>query len=229
MSYAVYTEYYPQAFLFGSIAVISYAVLILLIITLIISKKEKRRQMKKTKIVARISAFLVPTMIIAATYYKPIVIAETFINIPDIVGMDYELCKEEYDYINLSIVEYQYSSEYPEDTIIQQYPQSYNCIRGGIVESTDIECVVSKGPRMVMVSNVIGLAFEDANNILGENDRFKVGFVSEYSDDVPKGQVIATDPPAGEKAAYGSAVKVIVSGGKEPDVTDSTEWYKELN
>ncbi len=46
--------------------------------------------------------------------------------------------------------------------------------------------------------NVIELDFEDANNILGENDRFRVGFVSEYSDDVPKGKVIATDPPAGE-------------------------------
>lgn len=221
MSYAVYTEYYPQAFLFGSIAVISYAVLIVLIITLIISKKEKRRQMKKTKIVAGISAFLVPTMIIAATFYKPLVIAETFINIPDIVGMDYELCKEEYDYINLSIIEEQYSSEYPEGTIIRQSPQSYKGIRGGIVESTDITCVVSKGPRMIMVSNVIGLDFEDANEILGEkNDHFRVGFVSEYSDDVPKGKVIATDPPAGEKVAYGSAVKVTVSGGKEPDVTD---------
>ncbi|MDE5991903.1 MAG: PASTA domain-containing protein, partial [Oscillospiraceae bacterium] len=50
-----------------------------------------------------------------------------------------------------------------------------------------------------------------------EESTFTVGFVSEYSDDVPNGKVIATDPPAGEKAAVQSAVKVTVSSGKEPD------------
>ncbi len=76
---------------------------------------------------------------------------------------------------------------------------------------------------MVTVSNVIGLDFEDAKTILGDNDGFRVGFVSEYSDSVPEGKVIATDPPEFEKAVYGSAVKVTVSGGKEPDITDGTE------
>ena len=146
--------------------------------------------------------------------------------LPDMTGYQYKACKEAYsDLFDLAVEEELYSFEYPEGVIIEQKPAEGSEY---LIGRTTVKCKISKGPRMVTVHNVIGLDFEDANNILGENDRFRVGFVSEYSDDVPKGMVIATDPPAGEKVAYGSAVKVTVSGGKEPDVTESTEWYKEL-
>ena len=146
---------------------------------------------------------------------------------PNIIGLLYKECKDNYsDKFELVVKEELYSSEYPEGTIIEQIPNEGSEYLIGI---SRVECKISKGPRMVTVSNVIGLDFEDVKEMLEKHEHFTVGFVSEYSDDVPKGQVIATDPPAGEKVAYGSAVKVTVSGGKEPDVTDSTEWYKELN
>ncbi|MDE7303037.1 MAG: PASTA domain-containing protein, partial [Oscillospiraceae bacterium] len=137
---------------------------------------------------------------------------------PNIIGLTYEECEETYsDFFELVVEERPYSSEYPEGAIIEQKPSENSEY---LIGRTTVRCKISKGVRMVTVSNVIGLDFEDAKEILGDNDKFVVGFVSEYSDDVPKGKVIATDPPEFEKAAYGSAVKVTVSGGKEPDDTE---------
>ncbi|MDE7290103.1 MAG: PASTA domain-containing protein [Oscillospiraceae bacterium] len=187
--------------------------------------------MKKSKITACISALLTPCMLFAAIVSMHTICPpppmQIIATLPDMTGYQYKACKEAYlDLFDLAVEEELYSSEYPEGVIIEQKPAEGSEY---LIGRTTVKCKISKGPRMVTVSNVIGLDFEGANNILGDNDRFRVGFVSEYSDDVPKGKVIATDPPAGEKAAYGSAVKVTVSGGKEPDVTASTEWYKELN
>lgn len=216
--------------LYFLIAPASFITMLACIIRLITAKKEKRRQMKKVKITAVISAIIAAIITVITVY--------VFIKIPpqppppppgggeirrmlDLESLDYKECKEQY--ANLFAVEaesQEWSSEYPEGAIISQNPlpdMEY------IVGRTTVKCKISKGPRMVTVSNVIGLDFEDAKTILGDNDGFTVGFVSEYSDDVPKGKVIATDPPVFEKAVYGSAVKVTVSGGKEPDITDGTE------
>lgn len=204
---------------------VSFIVMLVCIIKLIIAKKEKRRQMKKVKITAVISA-IIAMVIIALTIYffiippppPPPPPVETM---PNIVGLTYAECKEKYsDKFDLVVEEEQWSFDYPEGIIIEQTPSVDSEYLVGI---TTVKCKISRGPRIVTVSNVIGLDFEDARTILGDNDGFTVGFVSEYSDDVPKGKVIATDPPEFEKAVYGSAVKVTVSGGKEPDVTDGTE------
>lgn len=198
---------------------VSFIVMLVCIIKLIIAKKEKRRQMKKVKITAVISA-IVAVVIIALTIYffiippppPPPPPVETM---PNIVGLTYAECKERYsDKFDLVVEEEQWSSDYPEGIIIEQCPQEE---LEYLVGYTTVKCKISKGPRMVTVSNVIGLDFEDARTILGDNDGFTVGFVSEYSDSVPKGKVIATDPPEFEKTVYGSAVKVTVSGGKNPD------------
>ena len=231
----VYIEDIIAEILYFAAAPISFIVMLVCIIRLIIAKKEKRKQMKKVKIAAVVFALIAVAMgskIIYDYINRPPPPPPrppgygTVEKMPNITGLLYKECKENYsDKFELVVEEEQYSSEYPEGVIIEQNPMEdleY------LVGMTTVKCKISKGPRMVAVSNVIGLDFEDANNILGENDRFTVGFVSEYSDDVPKGTVIATDPPAGEKVAYGSAVKVTVSGGKEPDVTASTEWYEEL-
>lgn len=204
---------------------VSFIVMLVCIIKLIIAKKEKRRQMKKVKITAVISA-IVAMVIIALTIYffiipPPPPPPPPVKTMPNIVGLTYAECKEKYsDKFDLVVEEEQWSFDYPEGIIIEQTPSVDSEYLVGI---TTVKCKISRGPRIVTVSNVIGLDFEDARTILGDNDGFTVGFVSEYSDTVPKGKVIATDPPEFEKAVYGSAVKVTVSGGKEPDITDGTE------
>lgn len=214
-------------FLIPYLAVI---VMLVCVIELIAAKKEKRKQMKKVKIAAVISAIIVAIITSKAIYDyinrppPPPPLPPRFGTVekmPNIIGLSYKECKENFsDKFELVVEEEQYSSEYPEGTIIEQDRVGDSEY---LVGRTTVKCKISKGVRMVHVPNVIELDFEDAKEILEEYESFRVGFVSEYSDDVPKGKVIATDPPAGEKVEYGSAVKVTVSGGKEPDVPDDTE------
>ena len=202
-------------------------VMLVCIIRLIIAKKEKRKQMKKVKIAAVISAIIV-TIIASKAIYDYINRPPpppplppgfgTVEKMPNIIGLSYKECKENYsDKFELTVEIMEYSSEYPEGTIIDQKPAKGSEYLVGI---STVKCVVSKGVRIVTVPNVIGFDFEDAKEFIEDGGYFRVGFVSEYSDDVPKGKVIATDPPEFEKAEYGSAIKVTVSGGKKPDDTE---------
>lgn len=189
---------------------------------ILIVKKEKRRQMKKTKIAAVVSALLVPIMsFISVTnwYASTLVIIEPFGWMPDLVGLDYDECKFAYDGLFELIIEEEYSYEYPKGVIIWQDTAPNSMI---YTPSQEVRCAVSKGLRMADVSDVIELNSDEAKKTLEENG-FTVILAIEYSDDISNGNVIATDPPAGEKVAYGSTVKVTVSGGKEPDVTDGNE------
>ena len=213
---------YLPSYIFAAIAIIAFVVTLVFIVKLIITKKEESVKIAKTKLAAIVSALIVPLSAIAAVETIPIIDTRPRIEtIPNIVGLTYAECKENYsDKFDLVVEEEQWSFDYPEGAIFEQTPAKGSEY---LVGYTTVKCKISKGPRMVTVSNVIGLDFEDARTILGDNDGFTVGYVSEYSDSVPKGKVIATDPPEFEKAVYGSAVKVTVSGGKEPDVTDGTE------
>lgn len=219
---------YLPSYIFAAIAVIALVVTLALIIRLIIAKKEKRAEMAKSKLAAVVSALLVPLSTYMAIASIPLIgvdggegITYFLENMPDITGLTYAECKNRYaDKFDLVVEQELWSFDYPEGAIIEQIPSVDSEY---LVGSTTVKCKISKGPRMVAVSNVIGLDFEDAKTILGDNDGFTVGYVSEYSDDVPKGKVIATDPPEFEKAVYGSAVKVTVSGGKEPDTLEDTE------
>ncbi|MDE6596128.1 MAG: PASTA domain-containing protein, partial [Oscillospiraceae bacterium] len=187
---------------------------------ILIVKKEKRRQMKKTKIAAVVSALLVPVMSFISVvnwYASTLVIIEPVGWMPDLVGLDYDECKFAYDGLFELIYEEEYSYEYPKGVIIWQDTAPHSIIYS---PGKEVHCAVSKGVRTIDVADVIGLDSDEAKKTLEENC-FTVILALKYSDDISKGNVIATDPPAGEKAAYGSAVKVTVSGGKEPDVTDN--------
>ncbi|MCM1330363.1 MAG: PASTA domain-containing protein [Ruminococcus sp.] len=174
--------------------------------------------MKKTKIAAIVSAVLTPFMLCLAialghTIYLP---PEQIKVMPDLTGFVYEECKPAYaKHFDLVVAEEIYSAEYPAGTIISHTPMAGQEYLPGI---TTVKCFLSKGVRMTAVPNFIGLDFEDIKPVLEES--FTVSVVSEYSDEVPKGKIIATDPPEFEKAVYWSEIKVTVSGGKEPDVTE---------
>ena len=211
-----------QMVIFALLAFWALIATVVLAIILIV-KKEKRRQMKKTKIAAVVSALLVPIMsfISVGNWYVATrcVIIEPVCWMPDLVGLNYDECKSAYDGWFELIIEEEYSYEYPKGVIIWQDTAPNSIIYS---PGKEVRCAVSKGVRTVDVADVIELDSDEAKKTLEENG-FTVRLVIEYSDDISKGNVIATDPPAGEKVVYGYTIKVTVSGGKEPDVTDSTE------
>jgi beta-lactam-binding protein with PASTA domain/tRNA A-37 threonylcarbamoyl transferase component Bud32 len=92
--------------------------------------------------------------------------------------------------------------------------------------STRIELQVSSGAETVRVPNVIGRSAEDAVDRL-EAEGFRPIVEREASSSVKEGNVISTDPAAGEDAPSGSEVTVVVSSGPNeievPDVVGLSE------
>ena len=106
-----------------------------------------------------------------------------------------------------------------------------------VAENTQVQVILSTGPKKVSVTNVTGYSQTDAENAL-ENDGFtvKVG-TSVFSDSVEEGKVAYTDPRANAKVLPNSSVTIYVSKGVEkqtttvPDVIGMTqkEAKNELN
>jgi eukaryotic-like serine/threonine-protein kinase len=81
-------------------------------------------------------------------------------------------------------------------------------------EST-IALVVSDGPRPVAVPDTSGKSYDAAVAAL-QAKRFSATRVDDFSETVPAGNVVGTDPPAGQLAPRDSQVAVHVSKGPQP-------------
>lgn len=132
------------AVIFIILALIALILTVVFGFVLFTSKNEKRKLMKKTKIAALISAVLVPIMTCSAFYIYSLdtEVCVDLITVPDLKGLEYEACSENGGEYTLIVESYEYSSEYPEGTIIHQN------LPAGRRQSDygyEIKCVVSKG------------------------------------------------------------------------------------
>ena len=104
-----------------------------------------------------------------------------------------------------------YSEQVPQDTVITQNPAP----GGKVVKGGEVTLVLSLGTERYPVPDVSGQALDFAKSQLT-----KVKLVPEevdgFSDTLPVGYVVGTDPQANTLAPPGSVVKVIVARGKYP-------------
>jgi serine/threonine-protein kinase len=96
-----------------------------------------------------------------------------------------------------------------------------------VPKGTAIDLVVSSGPPPRQIDDWKGKTYDEAAAALKAAGLVPQR-VDDYSDEVPTaGQVIKTEPPAGQKAEYGSTVKVHVSKGPlhvlVPDIVNMSE------
>jgi len=94
-------------------------------------------------------------------------------------------------------------------------------------KGSEVTMIVSLGPRMAEVPNVVGAQESDAAATLADAE-FALGeTVVKNSDTVPKGEVISTEPAAGESVRHDTPVVLTVSGGPAaieiPDVVGLRE------
>jgi eukaryotic-like serine/threonine-protein kinase len=118
----------------------------------------------------------------------------------------------------------QYSDTAPKDSVVDQKPKANEkLVRGGTLTLT-----LSLGPALFPVPDVTGHELSAAQGELAAaNLKIKQG-AGQYSDTVPEGSVISTDPKAGTQLKTGATVTVVVSKGKPPiDVPDVTN--KDIN
>lgn len=107
------------------------------------------------------------------------------------------------------------SHEYNEDVekgrIISQSLEAGSIVR----TDQEIELVISDGPELVVVPDVIYSQKSEAVSTL-EGAGFEVTLSEDYSTQVASGNIISQSLEAGTEVAKGSAVKLVVSLGKAP-------------
>jgi beta-lactam-binding protein with PASTA domain len=110
-----------------------------------------------------------------------------------------------------------YDDQIPKGVVIDQSPIPNQSIEQGEI----VTITVSRGPAPVRIPELVGTPAGDARDTL-ETLGFTAERKDEFSDEVALGEVIRTEPPAGEEAAKGSTVIIIVSKGPQtfpmPDV-----------
>lgn len=112
----------------------------------------------------------------------------------------------------------EYSESVPEGEVIDITPSAGTTQN----HNDDVGVTLSKGPMPVAMPNVVGMTRGQAQKSF-DDAKLKATYTEEYSDTIPRDQVISVDPEAGTQLHWGDAVTVTVSRGPEmvtvPDVT----------
>ena len=103
----------------------------------------------------------------------------------------------------------QQESDKEAGTILSQTPSAGSSVTPG---NTMIYFVVSSGPNEVSVPDFTGMSKSEAQNAAKEAG-LTANFEEDYDNQVPAGQVICSNPSAGEKVKKNSSVTVTLSKG----------------
>ncbi|MGK5684628.1 Stk1 family PASTA domain-containing Ser/Thr kinase [Actinoplanes sp. URMC 104] len=105
-----------------------------------------------------------------------------------------------------------YSETVPKDTVVSQDPpDGERVVKGGVITLN-----LSLGPERFSVPDLSGLELAAARGELEQlNLKLKEG-AAQYSDTVPEGAVIASDPKQGTQLKRGATVTVVLSQGRAP-------------
>ena len=109
------------------------------------------------------------------------------------------------------VKEQQFSEDIAEGLVIQSIPQGGGRIdQGGVVK-----LIISKGPERYLLPSIAGLTPDAASKVLAKFQLSLQANSEEFSAKVPKGYVIDSNPPAGEKVKRDAIVVIRVSKGIE--------------
>lgn len=143
-----------------------------------------------------------------------------FTRVPSLLGQTEKAAEKRLSDSGLELksVKRAYSDSVERGKVIGSDPKSGARIRG----NGSVTITVSRGPEIVQVPDVKGVALTEARQTL-KNRGLVPGMVTrEFSEEFARGDVIRTDPEAGAERHPDSAVALVVSKGSPVDVPDVT-------
>lgn len=160
-------------------------------------------------VVAVVGGFVLAYLVVAFVVFPAGVIPND-VKVPNVIGLDYTDAKNRLEQAGFKAEpgETRFHASAPKMTVLEQSPAAGS---SDLVGAT-VKLVVSGGQRMGAVPLVIGVSQSDAERAL-ENAGFNVGDVQEQPSDHPRGEVIASRPPAGTQAPMPSSIGLIISAG----------------
>ncbi|MBE0417536.1 MAG: Stk1 family PASTA domain-containing Ser/Thr kinase [Coriobacteriia bacterium] len=139
--------------------------------------------------------------------------------VPDVIGLTLEEASEVLASAELTVgpITERTDEEVEVGLIIEQSPEAGL----DVPEGSEVSLVISLGPDVSPIPDVVGMTESDAMRVLRDAD-FEVGIQREYNGDVPDGQVFSQSPAAGELAPPETVVTIVISRGTQlvrvPDV-----------
>lgn len=141
---------------------------------------------------------------------------QKIISVPDVVTLDSETAymKLRDEGLKYTIME-SYHDEVPLGSIIYTEPAAGSQVPAG----TNISVYVSLGKEnnVTPVPNVVGMKFEDAENLI-ESYNLKVGGKSYEESDLPRGTVLYQDPEENDQISEGGYINLILSQGSDKPI-----------
>ena len=199
-----------------------------------VSKEEKKTKKKKGNKAIIIIIVLVILIILAICGLLGVRILKKInatnqvveFTVPNLVNRKFEETKNEYALQNIEIIDdkYEYNAEIEEGNIISQTQEA-----GTVIKTGKIYVVVSKGAKMVTMTDVEGKDIKVAKYELEDTLGFKVEIEEVVNEKISEGVVISQSIKKDEEVEQGTTVKLTVSkgDGKEvvvmPTVTGKTE------
>lgn len=133
------------------------------------------------------------------------------VKIPNIVGEKVEDAKSKLEGLGLKVLEVTEESDQEKGIVLKVDPNVDSTVKSG----SEVKLTVSGGEAQIKVPNFAEMNLDSVKRTL-KSLGLEIGTVNEeYSDSVPRGEVISQSPNANESVDKGSKVNVTISKGKE--------------
>jgi serine/threonine-protein kinase len=141
--------------------------------------------------------------------------------VPNVTGMDRAAATTALEEADLVVgnVTQEFDPEIPKGQVISQSPGGSIPVKKG----TPVDLVISEGPDLVVVPDIVGLTAAAADAELGASGLSGRVESSAFDPKVPTGNVISQDVASGEKVARDSVVSYVISLGTEQVVVPEVE------
>jgi len=135
-------------------------------------------------------------------------------SLPDLIGLKFDTVAAQYSWFNIVMEEEDYN-EYARGIVYEQRPR----VGTSIKEGSTVYVKVSMGQREIFLPNFTN---QDAIQTFAKLRDLQVQYREErvFSDDIPTGRVVYTDPTRDAKLNPNDVVTVYVSRGPEQRTTD---------
>ena len=141
--------------------------------------------------------------------------------VPNFIGMDYTQVQNNREYTSMYLfyVTEEYSDTAPAGQIIQQQPDADTVLKAG----ETIHLVVSKGPQMVEIPNIIGFTQDGAVKELEARGLVASCFMVVNDGSYASGCVVRTSEEPGTRVEVGTVITVYIAADPSVQITVTPE------
>ncbi|MCX0387762.1 Stk1 family PASTA domain-containing Ser/Thr kinase [Clostridium perfringens] len=176
-------------------------------------QKAINKKKKKSPILIIIATILVVALGITLGFLgmKKFMEGGKDVKIPNVVGEKVEDAKSKLEGLGLKVLEVTEESDQEKGIVLKVDPNVDSTVKTG----SEVKLTVSGGEGQIKVPNFAEMNLDSVKRTL-KSLGLELGTVDEeYSDSVPRGEVISQSPNANESVDKGSKVNVTISKGKE--------------